>query len=76
MVTAPLSRAAWRPAWPRITAAARQAAARIAAWRLHAAVPALAGAALISAGVALIYLPAGLICAGAFALRLDSRIGS
>jgi hypothetical protein len=41
---------------------------------MHAAVPALAGAGLISAGAALVYLPAGLIAAGLFCLRFDSRL--
>lgn len=44
-------------------------------WRVHLAAPGIAGAALVSAGVALRFgVWAGLIVAGAFCLRLDARI--
>jgi hypothetical protein len=39
-----------------------------------AAVPALAGMALVSLGAGLIYLPAGLIVAGILCIRIDSRL--
>jgi hypothetical protein len=45
------------------------------AWRLHAAVPGIAGAALVSAGCGLKFGAwAGLLAAGLFLLRLDSRL--
>lgn len=44
-------------------------------WRVHLAAPGMLGAGLVSAGVALRFgVWAGLIVAGAFCLRLDSRI--
>jgi len=44
-------------------------------WRVHLAAPGVAGAGLISSGVALKFgVWAGLIVAGAFCLRLDSRM--
>jgi hypothetical protein len=43
-------------------------------WRLTLALPALAGAGLISAAAAMVYLPAGLAVAGVFCLRLDARL--
>lgn len=54
---------------------ARRAAAAVATWRLPPILPALTGAGLISAGVAMIYLPAGLITAGVvtWALTIDAR---
>ena len=45
------------------------------AWRLHAAVPGIAGAALVSAACGLKFGTwAGLLAAGVFLLRLDSRL--
>lgn len=65
----------------RITAAAaaagrrgRELATAARTWRLTLALPALAGAGLISAAAAMVYLPAGLAVAGAFCLRLDARL--
>lgn len=44
-------------------------------WRLHAAVPGLAGAGLVSAGFGLkLGLWAGFMAAGCFLLRLDHRL--
>lgn len=63
-----------RPSLPRLRSFAAGLASRVRGWRLHAAIPALAGAGLISAGVAMVYLPAGLVVAGLFCLRFDSRL--
>lgn len=44
-------------------------------WRLHAAAPGFAGAGLVSAGFGLKFGAwAGLLAAGVFLLRLDSRL--
>lgn len=44
-------------------------------WRLHAAFPGIAGAGLVSAGFGLRFgVWAGLLAAGAFLLRVDSRL--
>jgi hypothetical protein len=52
-----------------------QVAKKARAWRVHAAVPGLAGAGLVSAGFGLrLGLWAGLIAAGVFLLRIDSRL--
>lgn len=53
---------------------ARKIAASVMASKISASVPALAGMALVSAGAAFIYLPAGLIVAGLLCLRVDSRL--
>lgn len=60
-------------AW--LTGKTAAAVRKARAWRLHAAVPGFAGAALISAGFALKFgIWAGLLVAGGFLLRLDSRL--
>lgn len=63
------------------TAAARaaargaQAVRKAREWRLHAAFPGIAGAGLVSAGFGLkLGLWAGLLAAGVFLLRVDSRL--
>jgi hypothetical protein len=49
--------------------------ARARGWRLHLAAPGVAGAGLVSAGLALRFgIWAGLICAGLFCLRFDNRM--
>jgi hypothetical protein len=76
-VTAPASA---QRRWLAVTAAwlavhAGKATVRARAWRLHAALPGLAGAGLISAGLGLKFgIWAGFIAAGCFLLRLDSRL--
>lgn len=42
--------------------------------RITVTMPALAGMTLVSAGVALIFLPAGLIAAGILCLFVDARL--
>ena len=45
-------------------------------WRVHVALPGVAGAGLVSAALAMRFgIWAGLLAAGLFCLRLDSRIG-
>lgn len=75
-VTAPTGRPApARAAAARLVTRARPVVAKARAWRLHAAVPGFAGAALVSAAAGLRFgLWAGLLAAGVFALRLDSRL--
>jgi hypothetical protein len=62
---------------PVIRPAARWVAARagqVAGWRVNAAIPGLAGAGLVSAGLALRFgVWAGLICGGVFCLIIDRR---
>jgi hypothetical protein len=78
-ITAPAG-AGWRRQWlaPAALWAARQAhsaVVRARAWRLHAAVPAVTGAGLVSAAAALRFgLWAGLAVAGVFCLRFDARM--
>jgi hypothetical protein len=55
--------------------AVARAGAKVKAWRLHAAVPGLAGMGLISAGVGMRFGAwAGLLAAGIFLLRVDNRL--
>ena len=54
---------------------AARAVKKARAWRLHAAVPGLAGAGLVSAGLGLKFGGwAGLIASGLALLRLDNRL--
>lgn len=74
-MTADTLRAPLRRAWPRMRVNVAGVVARARGRRLHAAVPAVAGAGLVSAGVALRFgVWAGLITGGLFCLRLDSRL--
>jgi hypothetical protein len=69
-------RAGWWPAaTSKIRAAATTAVVRARAWRLHAALPGLTGAVLISTAAGMRFGAwAGLLAAGIFALRLDARL--
>jgi len=49
--------------------------AKARGWRVHLALPGVAGAGLVSAGLAMRFgIWAGLICAGLFCLRADARL--
>lgn len=58
----------------RFIRSAKRMADTAMAQRISASIPGFAGLALVSLGAAFIYLPAGLIVAGALLLRVDSRL--
>ena len=65
----------WRLARMWVTGKAARAAGIVLGWRVTLALPGLAGAGLVSAGVAMRFgIWAGLIAGGVFALRIDSRV--
>lgn len=76
--TAPLG-AAWqvraRGRAATLTRLPVSAVRKVKAWRVHAAVPGLAGAGLVSAAIAVRFgVWAGLLAGGVFLLRIDSRL--
>jgi hypothetical protein len=59
---------------PKTAALVRQAAKSVIAARISASLPGIAGMALLALGAAFVYLPAGLIVAGALLLRVDANL--
>jgi hypothetical protein len=76
MATAELpARRERRPVLRPLISRTAQLSARAAGWRLHLAVPALTGAGLVSAGLALRFgIWAGLTAGGLFCLIFDHRM--
>jgi hypothetical protein len=64
-----------RAGWAQVRTVGNSAVIRARAWRVHLAAPGLAGAALISAAAGMRFGTwAGLLAAGVFCLRVDSRL--
>lgn len=58
----------------KLVGSAKRALHSAAAKRISLSIPALAGMAFLALGAAWIYLPAGLLVAGALLLRVDAQL--